>query len=376
MDFTITKAQKELKREVIHFACEELKNLNDSEFDKSYWIKCAEFGLLGMSIPETYNGLGLDYLTTAIMLEALGYSCNDSGFIFTITNHLWACQQTIAEFGSIASKKMYLPDLISGKYVGCFAITEADSGSDVFNMNTKAQEMDEYFLLNGNKMFISNAPVADIFVVIAKTIDSNSVEGFTAFIVEKEMQGVHIGKVIEKMGLKACPMGEISFENCKIPKDNVLLSVNKGEHVANWALRMERVFEFASHIGAMERQMEMCVNYANERRQFGEPIKNNQSVTNPIADMKVSIELARTYLYKIAWMLDNKKNVFLESSILKLFVSENYVKTCMDALHIHGAYGYTKEYGYESELRNSIASTIYSGTSEMQRNIIFKLLDT
>ena len=375
MDYCKTKEQISICQEVKRFAQNELSQLTGQKFDKTFWQKCADFGLLGMCIPEEYGGMGLDYLTSAMILETLGKNCTDNGFIFAITNHIWVCQQVINQFGSAQAKQYYLPKLVSGEAIGCYAITEPDSGSDVFSMHSKAEEKKDCFILNGSKTFISNAPIADVFVVVANTIDQNGNKGLSSFIVEKSFDGLSVGNTIEKMGLEGCPMGELFFDNCIIPKNNLLFSFNKGLKVANWALQMERVFEFASHIGSMERIMDGCIKYSNERIQQGKQIKNYQSITNKIVDMKVSIEMARNYLYKVAWQADQGKNIFLESSIIKLFISENYVKTCMDALQIHGAYGYSKEYPYEAEVRDSLASTIYSGTSEIQKNIIFQLID-
>ncbi|ADL52337.1 acyl-CoA dehydrogenase family protein [Clostridium cellulovorans] len=375
MDFELTKEQKDLKKEVIKFAKNELCDGEHGVFSKELWQKCVDFGLIGMNVPEEYGGMGLDYQTSAILLQALGYACEDSGFIFAITNHLWVCQNLVNEMGSQALKDKYLRGMVEGEYIGCFAITEVESGSDVFQMQTKATKDCDEYILNGNKMFISNAPIADVFVVVAKTENEEGKETLTAFFVEKDFPGVSIGKKISKMGLEACPMAELCLNNCRVPKENIIYKEHKGMKVANYALQMERVFEFASHIGAMERQMEKCIKYANERKQFDKPIKEYQSISNKIVDMKVKIELAQLLLFKIAWKADHKKNIFLDSSIFKLFVSESYVATCLDTIQIHGAYGYSKEYGLESELRDSIASTIYSGTSETQRNIIFSLID-
>ena len=374
MNFEITKEQKQLRKELINFVKAEINDGEHGVFSRDLWNKCAEFGIIGMNIAEEYGGMGLDYETSAILLEALGYACKDSGFVFAITNHLWVCQNIIHEMGSDYLKEKYLPLMTGGDYLGCFAITEVDSGSDVYNMNTTAVWDGENYVLNGNKMFISNAPIADCYVVMANVIDDNNEKKMTAFFVERKWKGVSIGKKIDKMGLGSCPMAELCLNDCKVPKENVILGVNKGMKVANYSLQMERVFEFASHIGAMQRELEECMNYVNERVQFGKKISENQAISHKIADMKMKIELAETYLYKIAWKADHKKNFFLDASIFKLFVSESYVSTCLDALQIHGAYGYTKEYPFEAELRDSLASKIYSGTSEIPRNIIFSLI--
>lgn len=375
MNFEFSEDQLSLKKEVIHFAQKELNEEPFEVFSREKWKKCSEFGLIGLNISEEYGGMGIDYLTSAMLLEGLGYGCEDSGFVFAITNHLWVCQNVINKYGSQTLKEKYLPPMVRGDYIGCFAITEPDSGSDTFSMSTSAVLDGDEYVLNGNKMFISNGPIADVFVVAAKTEDMKGNTKLTAFVVEKEFKGVMTGRKIDKMGLGACPMAEISFQNCRIPKENVIYEANKGMKVANYALQMERIFEFASHIGAMERQMEKCIKYVNEREQFGKKIKEYQSLTNKIAKMKVKIELARVYLYKIAWMTDQGKNTYLDSSIFKYFVSESYVQTCLDTIQIHGAYGYSKEYGVERELRDAVASKIYSGTSEVQKDIIFKLID-
>lgn len=375
MNFSFTEEQLDLKNELIDFVRRDINTPDEIGFTREKWLKCAEFGLIGMNISSEYGGLELDYVTSALLLEALGYACDDSGFVFAITNHLWVCQNVLDKYGNQQQKDKYMSGLVQGKYVGCFAITESESGSDTYSMQTTATREGDYYILNGSKMFISNGPIADVYIVMAKTGEKNGKSKFSAFLVERNFEGFKVGKQIDKMGLTSCPMAELIFDNCKVPAENLILAENKGEKVSNFSLKMERIFEFGSHIGAMERIMEKCITYVNERKQYGKPIKEYQSLTNMISDMKMKIEVAKTYLYKVAWMIDQGKNAYLEASILKLFISENYVKTCLDAVQIHGAYGYSKEYGLERELRDSIASTIYSGTSEVQRDIIFKLID-
>ncbi len=372
MNFEITNEQKNMMNEVECFFDNEL-NTDTEEFSKRNWLKCAELGLISMNVPSEYGGMDCDYLTCALLLETLGYACKDNGFVFAITNHLWVCQELIKVFGSDFLKQKYLPSMASGEKIGCFAITEADAGSDVFSMNTSAKKVDGGYLINGNKMFISNAPIANVFIVIAK--DMSKENSFIALIVDKNSPGFSVGRTIEKMGLTSCPMGEVIFNNVFIPTHNVLYYAGKGKKVADYALKTERIFEFASHIGVMRRITEQCIKYVNEREQFGKKIKEFQSVSSKIADMKVRYETAKLLLYKTAWLVDKKKNTFNYAAMLKLFVSEGYVKTCLDALQIHGAYGYTKEYSCEKEVRDALASTIYSGTSETMRNVIFSLTD-
>ncbi|GJM68526.1 acyl-CoA dehydrogenase [Paenibacillus macerans] len=367
----LTDEQKEIRDEVIRFT---LANLNDPDerngFSEKLWGKVSEFGLLGLNLPEDYNGMNQSYTTAAVVYEALGYACENNGLIFAINNHVWVCQQLIYLYGSQRLKDKYLPRMVRGELIGAIAITEPDAGSDAYSMRTVAAVQADGYVLSGNKMFISNGTVADIFVVFSKAGSDNRL---TAFIVEKSFEGVGIGHDIEKMGLEGCPMAEISFGGCKIPEENILGEVGFGDHILRDALELERCYEFAPHVGAMQRVMEKCLQYVDEREQFGRKLSAYQAVTHKIADMKVKVELSKLMLYKIAALRDNQKNTYMETSIFKLFVSEAYIKTCQDAMQIFGAYGYTKEYGLEQELRDAMASSIYSGTSEMQRNTIFTL---
>lgn len=374
MNFELTSDQIKLKQEIINFAQE---NLNDEEnlekFSYDMWKKVSEFGLFGLTVPEEYGGLNESFLTAAIAIEALGYSCKNNGLVFVINNHIWVALNLINLYGSRELKEKYLDKMVAGELIGAISLTEADAGSDAMNMSSSATEQEDHFVLNGSKMFISNGPIADLFIVFAMT-SMKPFKQITAFVVEKKFQGVVIGKNIEKMGLNACPTSEITFNHVKIPKENILGRKNMGSSLMTNALEWERCYEFAPHVGAMQRLMETSYKYANDRIQFGQPISQFQGVSHKISEMKVAIELSRLMLYKIAWLKDQGKSAFLEVSIFKTYVSEQYIKTCKNALQIHGAYGYTKEYGIERELRDAIACDIYSGTSEMQKNTIFTMI--
>ena len=373
MDFKLSKEQIELRNEVIQFA---RKHLNEKKYYESFshemWEKVSEFGMFGITLDESFGGLSESYLTAAIMFEALGYACKNNGFVFVIINHIWVAQYIIALYGSKELKEKYVPHMVSGKRIGAIAITEADAGSDALSMRTTATDCGDYYELTGSKMYVSNGPIADIFVVFAitKTIPNKCL---TAFVVEKEFAGVKVSEDIEKMGLGACPTSEIIFDHCRIPKENVLGKINQGGVLITSALEWERIFEFVPHIGTMQRVMESCIEHVNSRTQFGKFIGEYQAVSHKIADMKVRIELARMMMYKVAWLKDQGKSAYVESSIFKLYVSENYIKTCRDAIQIFGAYGYAKEYDVERELRDAIASSIYSGTNEIQRNTIYQM---
>lgn len=376
MDFSFSKEQKEYRQEIINFAREHLNKEQYAEsFSEEMWKKISEFGLLGITIDEAYGGLEESYLTAALIFEALGYSCKNNGFIFVINNHIWVAQNIINLYGSSFIKNKYLPDMVSGKRIGAIAITEAESGSDAFSMNTTAVPSGDDFILNGTKMFISNGPIADIFLVFAVT-QWEPVKKLTAFVVEKDFKGVSKGKDIQKMGLNACPTSEIIFENVRVPQKNILGKVHNGSPILTGAIEWERCYEFAPHVGAMQRVMELCLEQAGKRKQFGKSIGEFQAVSHKIAEMKSAIEFSKLMLYKIAWLKDQKRNAYVETAMFKLFVSEQYIKTCRDAMQIFGAYGYTKEYEIERELRDALACSIYSGTNEMQKNTIYKMIQT
>jgi len=373
MDFSLTNEQKEYRQEIINFARE---NLNDSEylekFSPEMWKKVSDFGLLGMTMGEEYGGLAESYETAAIAFEALGYACKNNGFIFVINNHIWVSQNIIYLYGSQYLKDKYLPDMVEGKKIGAIAITEAESGSDAFSMRTKAVPDGDSYILNGSKMFISNGPIADVFIVFAVT-ETEPAKKITAFVVEKNFEGVSVGEDIEKMGLNACPTSELVFNNVKLPKENILGKLNCGANIMTGAIEWERCFEFAPHVGVMQRIMEDCIVQAKGRKQFGKPIGEYQAISHKIAEMQISIEMAKLMLYKIAWLKDHKRTAYIETSTFKVFVSENYIKTCRDAMQIFGAYGYTREYDMEREMRDALACSIYSGTNEMQKNTIYNM---
>ena len=373
MDFTLSEEQKQLRREIIQFSREYLNDENCMDFfSREMWEEISQLGIHGVIVSEEYGGMNESFLTGAIMIEALGYGCKNNGFVFVVNNHIWVGLNLIYLYGSDLLKEKYLRNMVEGKYIGSIAISEADSGSDAFSMETTAQEKDDCYILNGSKMFISNGSIADVFVVFAKVMVDNLAQ-ITGFVVEKAFDGVKCGQDIEKMGLNSCPMCEVTFNNVKVPKENVLGTVGGGKSLITSALEWERCYEFACHVGAMQRVMEECIRYADERRQFGKAIGENQAVSHKIADMRIKIEMSRLMLYKIACLKDKKRNAYVETSIFKVFVSESYIQVCRDALQTYGAYGYTKEYGIERELRDAIACSIYSGTNEILRNTIYDM---
>ncbi|MGN2391813.1 acyl-CoA dehydrogenase family protein [Pelomicrobium sp. G1] len=380
MDFSLSDEQKLLRDSIVKFAQRELnqgvtERDRDQTFSRELWRKCAGIGLPGLPAPEEYGGSGLDPLSCAIALEALGYGCRDGGLSFSLCAHLLACVAPITTHGTEAQKRRYLPGLCDGSLIGMHAITEPGAGSDSFAMRTRAERAGGGWRLNGTKTFVSNGPVGDLAVVFAVTDPAKGFHGgVTAFLMEKGTPGFSAGGKFEKMGLRTSPVGELVFQDARVPEDAVLGAVGGGAAVFSTAMDWERTLLVACHVGTMERLLETCIAYARTRSQFGQPIGKFQAVAHKIADMKVHLEAARVLTYRSAWRLAHQRNASLDASITKLFVSESLVRTALDAVQVHGGYGFMTEYEVERALRDAVGSTLYSGTSEMQRNIIARWL--
>lgn len=379
MDFSLSDDQITFKKSAIEFAEKALnkgarERERNREFNQDGWDKCAEFGVQGLSMPEEYGGLGMDIMTCVATMEGLGYGCRDSGLLFAINSHIWTCESPILKFGSEYQKGKYLPGLCNGTLKGGHAMTEPDSGSDAFSMKCNAVKKGDRYIINGAKMFITNAPIADLLLVFAVTDATKGFAGISAFIVEKGFPGFSVGKPLDMMGLKTSPIGEVVLMDCEVPEENRLGKEGAGAAIFNSEMEWERSCLFATHVGAMAKDLEECIRYVTERHQFEKPIGKNQAISHKIAEMQVRLELSKLVLYKVAWLKSQGKRAPIESAIAKLFVSESYVENCMEALQIHGAYGYSAEMDFEKNLRDSIAGKIYSGTSEIQKNIIATLL--
>lgn len=379
MDFSWTAEQLDYKQSVIKFAENELNSAvveRDKKclFDRHLWQKCAEFGLLGISVPKKYGGCRIDTMTALLAVEGLGYGCRDNGLSFGINAHAWTAQLPIFLFGSEEQKLRYLPKMCRGDIIGADAFTEPEAGSDVFSMRTRAEKTEKGYLLNGTKRFITFGPVADVFLVFATVDPSLGKWGISAFLVEKETPGLRVSSAWEKMGLRSVPMSDVILENCHIAEGSRLGKEGSGVGISQSSLEWERCFILASQLGAMERQLEVAVAYARGRRQFNQPIGKFQSVSNRIADMKLRLETARLLLYKVAWLKEQDRSAMMEAALLKLYLSESFLESSLDAIRIHGGYGYMTEYEVERDLRDAIGGVIYGGTSDIQRNIISKLL--
>ncbi len=380
MDFSFSDDQKLLRDNIIKFAQRELSDGarerdREQAFSRELWRKCADIGIQGLPVPEEFGGSGFDPLSCAVALEALGYGCSDGGLVFSLCAHLLACVVPILTHGNAEQKRRYLPGLCDGTLIGMHAITEPGSGSDTFAMRTRAQKQGDGWGINGTKTFVSNGPLGDLAIVFAVTDAGKGFHGgVTAFLVPAGSPGFSVGKKFEKMGLRTSHVGELVFEDLYIPDNAVLGTVGGGSAVFATAMDWERSLLVASHVGVVERLMETSIAYARTRSQFGQPIGKFQAIAHKIADMKTQLEAARLLTYRSAWRLDHARNTSLDASITKLFVSETLLKVALDTVQVHGGYGFMAEYDVERALRDAVGGTIYSGTSEMQRNIIARWL--
>jgi len=379
VDFSWTEEQTQLREMIIKFAQKELnKDLIErdkkEEFSFEAWKKCGEFGIPGLPVPKEYGGTDADVLTTIYALESLGYACKDNGLVFSINAHMWTCEMPILTFGTEEQKKKYLPKLCSGEFIGGNAMTEPGSGSDAYSLRTTAERKGDRYILNGSKMFATNGPIADVMLVFATVDRSKGAYGVTGFLVEKGFPGFSVSAKIGKMGLRTSPLGELILENCEVPVENRLGREGAGVAMFSHSMEWERGCILASAVGAMERQLETCVQYAKRRQQFGQPIGKFQLVASKFVDMKIRLETARSLLYKVGWLKKMGRSVFMEAAMAKLYISESWVQSCLDAIQIHGGYGYTTEFELERELRDAVGSKLYSGTSEIQRLVIAQFM--
>ena len=379
MEFAWSEQQRELLDAVSRFAREQLnydviENDRNGVFNHEAWKKCGEFGIQGLLTPTEYGGLGQDPLTTVAALERLGYACKDNGLLFSINAHMWTAVIPLIFNGTEAQKRKYLPGLCNGSLIGGNAMSEPNSGSDAFALATTATRKGDKYILNGSKIFCTNGPVADVLVVFANTDKARGQDGITAFLVDKGSPGFDPSHKIEKMGVRTSPMAEVFFENCEVPAENLLGKEGGGAFLFTRSMTWERGCILASAVGSMQRLLETCIRYANERKQGGHSIGKYQLVATKIVDMKLRVESARHMLYHYGWLAGRRKAVYLEAALTKLHLADSWVKCAEDAIQIHGGYGYMTEYEVERELRDAIGAKLYSGTSEIQRNIIASLI--
>jgi alkylation response protein AidB-like acyl-CoA dehydrogenase len=378
MNLAWTPEQLELRDGAARFAREVLDPHaaanGDGPFSRAVWEQAAAYGILGLPVPEEHGGAGQDVMTTMLVMEALGRGCRDQGLLFSLHAHMWAVQMPIVTFGTDEQRARYLPKLLDGSWIGAHGMSEPDSGTDAFAMRTRAERRGDVYVLDGSKTFVTNAPAADVFIVFATVNPARGMWGVTAFVVDRDTKGLAVGAPLHKMGLTTSPMAEVFFDGCEVPAANRLGREGGGSAIFNHSMAWERSCILASMVGGMERELETCLQHAKTRRQFGKPIGSFQLVAAKLADMKVRLETARLLLYRAAWTHATGGNAALDGAMAKLYISEAAVQSALDAIQVHGGYGYMREYDVERELRDAVGARLYSGTSEIQRMIIARHL--
>ena len=373
MDFELTSEQSMLKDSVARFVDDRVIPLApeidmDGAFPEESFKTMADMGLFGISIPPEYGGSGSDLLSCVLVMEELGRGCASTANTFG--SHAILCSENIYRNGNDEQRKKYLPDLIAGNTIGAIAITEPGAGSDALSMTTRADKKGDSYVLNGTKMFITNGPLADVMVVYAKTDPAAGSKGVTAFIVEKDFPGFSRGKSLKKMGVRGSPTGELIFEDCIVPAENVLGVENEGVRVLMNGLDRERIIYSVCPIGVAQGAFDVAFKYAMERVQFGAPIISFQMIQEMIADMATDINTGRIVAYWAASQADQGKRVRLEASYAKLFCSQAGLRVVDKAIQILGGYGFISEFPIERMYRDMKGIEFGAGTTQIQKLII------
>ncbi len=354
-----------IEKEVEPFAMqmESADHISDSLLDKS-----RELGLFGLSIPEEYGGMGLNMVGKCALFEELGKTIN--GYTTILGAHNGIGSVGIVELANEEQKQRYLPRMASGEFIGAFALTEPEAGSNAANIKTSAVKKGNRYILNGQKIYITNAPMAHVFTVMAVTDSSKRAKGITSFIVEKNFPGFHIGSIEKKMGLHGSHTAQLYFEDLEVPEENMLGLPGQGYVNALKILATGRAGLAARCLGSCQYLLDKSVSYAHERRQFGKPIFEQQIIQHYLAEMALETEALRSLIYRVAWMTDQGMDVIKEAAMAKLYGSEVYGRVADKAVQIHGGIGYIADYPIERFYRDARITRIYEGTSEIQKNII------
>ncbi|MFF8553605.1 acyl-CoA dehydrogenase family protein [Streptomyces sp. NPDC015501] len=338
-------------------------------FDRASWNSYAEIGVHGLLFPSEYGGGGHDPLSYARIMEELGFSCLDNGLLMALGAHVLAVALPILEYGDQAQRATYLPDLVAGRHIGAHAMTEAESGSDALSMTTTARREGEEYVLNGQKCHVTNAPLADTFLVYATIDRALGFTGVTAFILERSDLGLRVTPGADKMGLRTVPWGAITLENCRVPASRRLGAEKQGAAVFARTMAWERSLILAPWLGVMRREIDECVRFARRRRQFGKHIAHFQSVSNRLVDMRMRWEMSRLIVHRAAEQVVERSEG-IHAELGKLYTSESAVEVFTSALQLYGALGYARHERVDRNLRDALGMTLSSGTSDIQRNII------
>lgn len=373
MEFGYSKTDKLFRQMIREFAEKEVKPLaaeidEQERFPMENVEKMAKLGLMGIPVPTQYGGAGGTKSLYVIAVEELSRVCATTGVV--LSAHTSLCCDPIMEFGTEEQKAKYLPNLASGAWIGAFGLTEPNAGTDAAGQQTFAVDQGDCWLLNGTKIFITNANYAHVFIVMAMTDKSQGTRGISAFIVEAGTPGFSIGKKEMKMGIRGSATAELIFENCRIPKENLLGKVGGGFKVAMMTLDGGRIGIAAQALGIAQGAMDQTVKYTQERKQFGKPISAFQNTQFQLADLETKIQAARYLVYAAAWKKDNNMPYSKDAAMAKLFAAETAMEMTTKAVQFHGGYGYTREYPVERMMRDAKITEIYEGTSEVQRMVI------
>lgn len=379
MDFQLTDEQDMLRNMVRDFAVNEVEPTaaerdEEERFDRHLFDQMADLGLTGIPWPEAYGGIGADYVSYVIAVEELSRVCASTGV--TLSAHLSLASWPIYKYGNEDQKKNFLTRLATGEALGAYALSEPGAGSDVVSMKMTAKQAGDDYILNGNKVWITNGGVADIYLVFAKTDADKKHHGISAFIVEKGTKGFTFGKKEKKLGIRSSPTTELVFENCRIPKENRLGVEGEGFKIAMTTLDGGRNGIAAQAVGIAQGALDASVAYAKEREQFGKPIAQNQGISFKLADMATDVEAARLLTYQAAWLESVGKPYGKASAMSKLFAGDAAMRVTIEAVQVFGGYGYTKDYPVERYMRDAKITQIYEGTNEIQRLVIGRMLTT
>ena len=373
MNFTLTKEQELVRQMVRDFAVNEVKPIAaeidvTERFPMENVKKMGELGMMGIPFPTEFGGAGGDVLSYILAVEELSKVCATTGVI--LSAHTSLCASLINENGTPVQKEKYLRDLCTGNKIGAFGLTEPGAGTDAAGQQTTAVLDGDNYILNGSKIFITNGGVADTFIIFAMTDKSKGTKGISAFIVEKGFQGFSIGKKEDKLGIRASSTTELIFENCVVPKENLIGREGKGFGIAMKTLDGGRIGIAAQALGIAEGALEEAIKYMKERKQFGRPISAFQGLQWMVAEMSTKIEAARFLVYKAAWLKENKQPYSVDAARAKLYAAEVAMDVTTKSVQLFGGYGYTKEYPIERMMRDAKITEIYEGTSEVQKMVI------
>jgi butyryl-CoA dehydrogenase len=373
MEFSILKEYEMLQQMYREFAETEVKPLaqevdEEERFPVETVEKMNKYGFMGIPIPKEYGGEGADNLAYAMAVEELSKVCGTTGVI--VSAHTSLCCSPIYEFGTEEQKQKYLVPLAKGEKLGAFGLTEPNAGTDAAGQQTTAILDGDHYILNGSKIFITNAGYADVYIIMAMTDKSVGTRGISAFIVEKGYEGFSIGKKEAKMGIRGSATCELIFENCKVPAENLLGKLGKGFGLAMKTLDGGRIGIAAQALGIAQGAIDETVKYVKERKQFGRAISKFQNTQFQLADMQVKVDAARLLVYRAARAKDNKEAYSVYAAMAKLFAAETAMEVTTKAVQLHGGYGYTREYPVERMMRDAKITEIYEGTSEVQRMVI------